>query len=165
VSLNALAATLIPPRNGTAAFAGVNAANHSAPTSIPHVTTTTRIMLLLGIPPFHVGHAPGLPDWPLTNGMGHSDPLFSMVIAKHRSSIAACPRMAVSVARPLWGWARSDRRHPYKDNCHGTRSHNYSISLLIYWLRLLNCLIPDCGACSSVRNPQPRSMRASLCMR
>jgi hypothetical protein len=47
VLLNALAATLIPPWNGTAALAGVNAADHSAPTSIPHVTITTRIMLLL----------------------------------------------------------------------------------------------------------------------
>jgi|SRR5262245_59402655 len=47
VLLNALAATIIPPWNGTVALAGVNAANHTAPTSIPHVTATTRIMLLL----------------------------------------------------------------------------------------------------------------------
>jgi hypothetical protein len=47
VSLNALAATLIPPWNGTVALAGVNAADQSAPANIPHVTITTRIMLLL----------------------------------------------------------------------------------------------------------------------
>jgi len=44
VSLNALAAARIPPWNGTAALAGVNAASHSPPTSIPQVTITTRIL-------------------------------------------------------------------------------------------------------------------------
>src|SRR5262245_8663062 len=46
VSIKAFAATIIPPCNGKAAFAGVTAANHSAPTSIPHVAITTRIVLL-----------------------------------------------------------------------------------------------------------------------
>jgi hypothetical protein len=55
LSLTALAAAVIPARNGTPAFAGVKAASDSVATSIAHVTVIARIRFL----PPQDGPAPG----------------------------------------------------------------------------------------------------------
>src|SRR5262245_28062570 len=66
VSLNALAAARIPPWNGTAALTGVNAASHSAPTTIPHVIITTRIMA----PPNFTSARPNSGRAPVASSIG-----------------------------------------------------------------------------------------------